>query len=107
MTYAQEQEPNITSTQKRKTMRIKKGFILREVCGENVVTAEGIENINFNKLISLNQSAAFLFKKFAGKDFTEKDLAEALVSEYGIDMELALKDSARLCNRLTETGIAE
>ena len=35
-------------------MKQKKGFVLREVCGENVIVAEGIETVNFNKLISLN-----------------------------------------------------
>ena len=44
-------------------MKIKKGFVLREMCGENIVTAEGLEHINFNKLISLNSTAAFLWNK--------------------------------------------
>ena len=32
-------------------MKIKEGFILREMCGEHIVAAEGLEHINFNKLI--------------------------------------------------------
>ena len=43
-------------------MKIKEGFVLREMCGENIVAAEGLQNINFNKLISLNSPAAFLWK---------------------------------------------
>lgn len=39
-------------------MRQKKGFTLRTVCGEHVIVAEGLEVINFNKLLSLNESAA-------------------------------------------------
>ena len=40
-------------------MKIKNGFVLREMCGESIVTAEGMENINFNKLISLNSTAQY------------------------------------------------
>lgn len=41
-------------------MRIKKGFVLRRMCGEHVVTADSLEQINFNKLVTLNESAAYL-----------------------------------------------
>lgn len=88
-------------------MKIKKGFVLREMCGESIVTAEGMENINFNKLISLNHTAAFLWKNLEGKEFTTEEMANLLVEEYGIDMELAMKDSTNLCNVWKEAGIAE
>ena len=39
-------------------MKIKKGFELRNVCGEHVVIATGIENVDFSKMITLNESAA-------------------------------------------------
>lgn len=41
-------------------MKIRKGFVLREMCGETLVTAEGMDNFDFNKVISLNSSAAWL-----------------------------------------------
>ena len=44
-------------------MKIKKDFKLREVCGEYVVTAEGMQAVDFTKLISLNETAAFLWSK--------------------------------------------
>ena len=88
-------------------MKIKKGFVLREMCGENIVAGEGLEHINFNKLISLNSTAAFLWKKVEGKEFTPKEMAGYLVEEYGIDMELALKDSKALCQAWIDAGIAE
>ena len=88
-------------------MKIKNGFILREMCGENIVAAEGLEHINFNKLISLNSTAAFLWKALEGKEFTTEDMAQCLVDEYGIDMELALKDSENLIQSWLDAGIAE
>ena len=77
------------------------------MCGENIVTAEGLEHINFNKLISLNSTAAFLWNKVADKEFTAEDMAQHLVEEYAIDMELALKDSEALCQAWIDAGVAE
>lgn len=88
-------------------MKIKNGFVLREMCGENIVSGEGLEHINFNKLISLNSSAAFLWKELIGKEFTTETMAQLLVDEYGIDMELAMTDSARLMQSWLDAGIAE
>ena len=43
-------------------MKIKKGFVLRDICGENIIVAEGKENIDFTKIISMNESAALLWE---------------------------------------------
>lgn len=91
----------------RKDMKIKKGFVLREMCGEHIVTGEGLENINFNKLITLNSSAAFLWQEIVGREFTAEEMAQLLIDRYGIDKELALKDSTNLCNALLDAGVAE
>ena len=88
-------------------MKIKDGFVLREMCGENIVAAEGLENINFNKLISLNSTAAYLWEALSGKEFTTEDMADLLVERYDIDMELALKDSANLCEAWKNAGVVE
>ena len=88
-------------------MKIKEGFVLREMCGENIVFGEGLQHINFNKLISLNSSAAFLWRSLEGKEFSVHDMAILLVREYVINMELAMKDSENLCKAWIEAGLAE
>lgn len=88
-------------------MKIKDGFVLREMCGENIVAAEGLEHINFNKLISLNESAAYLWQELSGKEFSIEEMAELLIARYGIDKELALKDSSNLFEAWVKAGIAE
>lgn len=88
-------------------MKIKNGFVLREMCGEHIVAAEGLEHINFNKLISLNSTAAFLWEALIDKDFTAEDMAQLLVDEYEIDMGLALTDSKNLMQSWIEAGVAE
>ena len=56
-------------------MRVKQGFVLRDMCGEHIVSAEGIGNFDFNKVISLNDTAAYLWNAVSGRDFDEGLLA--------------------------------
>ena len=88
-------------------MKIKEGFVLRTICGQNVVSGEGTANVNFSKLVSLNDSAAYLFKAVGQDDFTPERLADLLLEEYDVDRETALKDAAKLCAEWVEIGIAE
>lgn len=86
-------------------MRIKEGFVLRTICGQNVISGEGSANVNFSKLVSLNDSAAYLYKAVLGKDFTPQTLADLLLQEYEVDPETALQDAEALCAQWKEIGI--
>ena len=44
-------------------MKIKEGFILRNVAGSNVVVPVGQATVDFNGMMSLNDTGAFLFDK--------------------------------------------
>jgi hypothetical protein len=88
-------------------MKIKEGFILRTICGQHVVSGEGTANVNFSKLVSLNDSAAYLFKAVGQEEFTPERLADLLLEEYEVDRETALKDAENLCAQWKEIGIVE
>ena len=89
-------------------MKLKNGFVLREVCGEKVIVGEGVETVNFGKMISLNDTAAMLWKKAAELgDFTVEQLADALTEEYDVDREQALKDVEKLTANWKEVGLVE
>ena len=55
-------------------MKINEGFELREVCGEHVIVAHGVKNIDFSKIINLNESAVLMWKSVIGKDFSVEDI---------------------------------
>ncbi len=88
-------------------MKTKQGFRLRQVCGENVIVGEGIENIDFSKIISMNESAAYLWQKVGNTEFTTADLARLLCDEYEVDEAMALRDAETVANQWKEAGIAE
>lgn len=88
-------------------MKIKKGFELRKVCDENIIISHGVENINFTKVITLNDSAATLWNKVMGKDFTEDELVNILLDEYEVDKETAAKDVKTLVASWKEAELIE
>ncbi|EPT33952.1 PqqD family protein [Phocaeicola abscessus] len=88
-------------------MRIKNGFVLRKIGDKEVVIGEGIEQINFNKLIALNETAAFLWKELAEKDFTEKEAADLLIEEYDVTEDVAAKDVGALIARWKTIGLID
>lgn len=88
-------------------MKIKEGFELREVCGEYIVVAHGDKNIDFSKVISLNESAAVMWKAVAGKEFTPDDLYAALTDTYEVEECTAKADVARIIAEWKEIGLIE
>lgn len=88
-------------------MRIKNGFELREVCGEHVILSHGMENIDFSKIISLNDTAAFLWEEAVGKDFDEEQLTAALLDAYEVEESVARQDVKRVLDKWREIGLLE
>lgn len=88
-------------------MKIVDGFRLRDVMGQATVIGEGVNQVNFNKLITLNTSAAFLWKAIEGKEFDVETLKSLLVDEYGIDVQLAEKDAESIAKQWSEAGLVE
>ena len=86
-------------------MKLKPGFALHEVCGEKVLIAEGIENINFSKMVNLNPTATFLWEKAAKTSFTPESLATLLTEEYEVEFAQALEDTHALLAQWKEIGL--
>ena len=89
-------------------MKIKKGFVLRTVCGENVIVGEGLDAINFGRMLCLNETAAWLWKQAQESgDFTAESLAQALCGEYDVTPEQALADVKETIDNWSKLGVIE
>jgi len=86
-------------------MKLKSGFGLRDICGEKVLVAEGLENIDFSKIVALNETSAYLWEKLEDKEFEIKDMVAALQEEYDVPTDVALKDCTELALRWIEAGL--
>lgn len=88
-------------------MRFKKGYRLRSLGQEFILIAEGLEAVDFSRMISMNESAAFLWKEVEGMDFDAEMLATLLVDNYGVACETAQNDVAALLESWSAAGLIE
>ena len=87
-------------------MKIKEGFILRNVAGSFVVVPIGDATIDFNGMMNLNETGAFLFEKMI-EGTTRDDLIKALTDEYDVDEETASKDVDIFIERVEKEDLFE
>ena len=87
-------------------MKIKAGFMLRSVAGQNVVVPVGTAAIDFNGMINLNESGAFLWKTLEG-GATEAELVSALLAEYDAPEDIARADVAAFIKKMKEANLID
>lgn len=87
-------------------MKIKKGFVLRVVGGENVVVPVGAMSKVFHGMINLNETGAFMWKFFSEEHSLEEGVA-ALRAEYEVEEERARADVQKFMDVVLGNGFAE
>lgn len=92
--------------EKRKFMKVKEGFVLRTIAGSNIVVPVGAAAVDFNGMITLNDSGAFLWKELE-KGGDVESLTAALLRDYEVDEETARTCSADFIRKLEEAGCLE
>jgi hypothetical protein len=82
--------------------------VLRQVCGENVIVGEGLDAINFGKMLALNETAAWLWQQAqAMGEFTIEALADKLCNEYEVTPDEARRDVAAIINEWKAVNVVE
>lgn len=85
-------------------MKISENFVLRQVADTWVVLPVGQASVDFNGMLTLNESGAILWR--ALEQGGDRDaLADALLAEYEVDRETALADVDAFLQKLKDTGI--
>ena len=77
-------------------MKVIPGFALRPLGNEYLLIAESVDLVNFNAMITLSESAAYLWRNVADKEsFDEQTLTKLLLAEYEVSPEQALEDARK------------
>ncbi len=87
-------------------MKIKDGFVVREVAGNNIVVPVGAKTVDFNGIITLNETGRFLWDILA-KGAEKPQLISAMLDEYDTDETTAAADIDAFIKKLLDAGIAE
>ena len=88
-------------------MKIKSGFVLEKVGGAYLAVAVGSRTKDFNGLVRMNGTGAFLWGLLADEDMTSEELLEKVLSEYEVAEEQARGDIAAFEKTLRDNGILE
>ena len=94
-------------------LKVKEGFVLREVSGSYCIVVLGKASKKFNGIISLNEVGAFIFKNIeSGIDV--EDIIKKMLEEYDIPgnndeekYEKASNDVNKFINEMKKAGIIE
>ena len=87
-------------------MKTKKGFMLRSVADTHIVVPIGQASVDFNGLITLNETGAFLWEHLAdGCSYDE--LLNALLSEYDVAEDEARKGIDSFLETARNAGVIE
>lgn len=87
-------------------MKVKEGFVVREVGGKTVAVATGALSCQFHGMITLNGTGKFLFE--AMKEETDiKTLTQKLTAEYDVDEATAENAVKAFVSSLAQSGILE
>lgn len=87
-------------------MKIKEGYILRNVAGSFVVVPIGVATLEFNGMMNLNETGAFLFEKMID-GISRDDLIKALTDEYDVYDETAAEDVDAFIEKVKEQDLFE
>lgn len=88
-------------------MQLKQGFVLRQIGDTYMVVAIGVQTLDFQGMIRLNETGAFLWKRLAETSCAEEELVQALLAEYDVDAETAAQDVSGFVNALREASLLQ
>ncbi len=85
-------------------MKLKDGFVLRSVGGHSIVVPVGAQTVDFNCMITLNETGAFLWQLLQ-EERTAQELTQALLGEYEVEPAIAEADVARFIEKLQQAEL--
>ena len=88
-------------------MKIKSGFVLEKVGGAYLAVAVGSRTKDFNGLVRMNGTGAFLWELLSKNEMTKEELLQKVLSEYDVAQEQARGDIDAFEKTLRDNGILE
>lgn len=87
-------------------MKIRNGFVLRNVVDEFIVMPTGDNIAKFEGAVVLNEISAFIYRQLENP-VSRDDLLTAVLNEYDVDEATAAADLDALLDKLADMGILE
>ena len=88
-------------------MRIKQGYKVREIAGENVVIMQGQGGVDMTRVIALNDSSILLWNNLLGKYFSTDDVKHILLENYEVEEAIAAADAQAWVEKMQQAALIE
>ena len=88
-------------------MKIKSGFKLRKLGKEFILVPEGLERVDFNKMVAMNATAAYLWESVQDRDFDVSEIERLILEKYEVEQSVAAADAAKVLNQWVDAGLCE
>lgn len=88
------------------TVKIKDSFIIKKILDDYVVVPTGEEMVNFDAMITLNETGAFLWEQLS-QDKTQEQLCDALCAEYAVERDQVEQDVQDFVDMLVKAQVLQ
>lgn len=88
-------------------MKLKPGYLIQKIAGENILITGGSGDVDFSKMLVLNDSATMLVQTLIDGEVSVEELVNVLVVNYNVEIDLAKTDVEELLNELRKQNILE
>ncbi len=86
-------------------MKLNPSLQMRRLGSKWVIVRAVDGDVNLTDVISLNETAARLWERFSGAEFTEEEMVDWLCGEYEVEAQVAKEDIHKLLKIWEEYGM--
>lgn len=88
-------------------MKLKDSLAIRKIGDEYIMVSESGSTLDYTRVISLNDSAAYLIEEVEGKTFSKENMVNLLIEKYGISKQTAEADVQNLLDKLLKEKLID
>lgn len=88
-------------------MKLKDNLTIRKIGDEYMIVSESGSGLDYTRVISLNETAAYLVQEVHQKEFTQGQWVDLLMVKYKVDEDRAKLDVQMLVDKLTKEGLLD
>lgn len=88
-------------------MKIKDNLSVRKIGNEYMIVSDSDAGLDYTRVISLNETAAYLVEEVGKREFTKDEWIELLMNKYDVEREVAQADVQLLIDKFVKEGLFE
>lgn len=88
-------------------MKLKENLTVRKIGDEYMMVSDSDAGLDYTRVISLNETAAYLVEEVDKREFTKDEWIELLMNKYDVEREVAQADVQVLIDKFVKEGLFE